>query len=152
MTTPNKDLQALLRKYWAGETSLEEEKAILEHFAGEDQVDEEDGDALYFQFLQDARTLSSDKDYTDQLPAGKSPARRLVMWSRVAAVAAMFIGLVWVGIHNYRESSRDTYQDPAAAWETTKAALALVSHKMQEGTKSLEPIQELDKLQIIRDN
>lgn len=146
-------MQELLRKYWAGESTLEEEKILLQHFGEEDlPMEDETADAIYFQFLQEARQMSTSRDYTKHLEQSPRPtARRIILWSRAAAVAAVFCGVVWTTFHYEHRPSRDTYEDPRVAWETTKAALAMVSNKMHEGTKSMESIQELDKLQIIRE-
>ena len=154
MTAPNKSIQELLRKYWAGESTLEEEQTLIQHFGDDDFPMEDDtADAIYFQFLQEARQMSTSRDYTKHLEQSPRPtARRISLWSRAAAIAAVFIGVVWATFHFQHKAAQDTYEDPMAAWETTKAALAVISIKMQEGTESMESIQELDKLQIIREN
>lgn len=133
--------QHLLNKYWAGETSLEEEQELRQLsaiIAKEDQEEE----AAYFQVLEDFRSLESTgpllSDVVEIQKMTKAPGRRIPFrfyWN-VAAAVLLAIGFAW-SIYQpiIPEKAQEIVleDDPEKAFEFAKQSLLLMSSKLNEG-------------------
>lgn len=152
------DIETLLNKYWEGDTTLEEERNLKAYFA------QPDIDKKWQHLAPLFKAFGEEK--TKQMPHVNG--RRVAMnatgnhWIRWAA-AAILIGLLatagtWA-FRNWQEQSRaemahaklnqDTFDDPQKAAEEIKAALALVSSKMNKGKrnafKGLKKMEKVEK-------
>ncbi|NUN99883.1 MAG: hypothetical protein HUU01_04630 [Saprospiraceae bacterium] len=145
------DYKKLIEKYFAGETTLEEEKLLKAYFREEDSV--EDGLKAYapmFRFFEaeQARVLPS--DFENRMPTQLTPpARRFRLVSiRMAAAAAIFLLVLLAGALVYREIgtvqesaapvatidwSKYEPKTPEEAIKITRAALLKVSNGMNRG-------------------
>ncbi len=161
------EIQALLKKYWAGETSLEEERKLTSFFQQEEQDLPEDWRALpaYFKGLADFsyQTPSSDFDLKlEQRLLDTQPKNRglVVHFQRWATVAAACICLTLGWWFWQQTSSVPTApqaidwqqyepETPEEAFQITRQALGFAAKHLEEGTAkaALEVIRfkELDK-------
>jgi hypothetical protein len=142
------NIEHILEKYWAGETSIEEERHLKAYFA-KGNVDERFRYAIpFFQTLREERAV--------QMTALVTPMRASSSWRRWAAAAALVGAMAIAGWHAIGEHrtqiaaqaklNTDTYEDPEKAAAEIKAALALVSSKINKGKKQMKKgLQKIDK-------
>lgn len=129
-------MEALLEKYWNGDTSLEEEAQLRAFFAQGDVPASLQSAASLFRYFQqeqqkklapsfDARVTKSIR----QRQGGK--IIRMVNLVNVARIAAGVLVIVAAGYLIRQEVSKmypeDTYSDPKVAFEETKKALMMIS-------------------------
>jgi hypothetical protein len=132
----SKHVEALLEKYWNGDTSLEEEAQLRAFFAQGDVPASLQSAASLFRYFQqeqqkklapsfDARVTKSIR----QRQGGK--IIRMVNLVNVARIAAGVLVIVAAGYLIRQEVSKmypeDTYSDPKVAFEETKKALMMIS-------------------------
>jgi hypothetical protein len=150
-------IQALLEKYWEGETTLEEEGILKAYFNQEEIAPELRYAIPYFQALRIEKAL--------QMQAPPLPLRKAnlqsAMWGRVAA-AVLVLMLSLSGWRAWQQQQaqqaalaaqeklyQDTYQNPEEAAREIKAALALVSSKINKGKhkarKGLDQMGRVEK-------
>lgn len=198
------DIQALLDRYWEGETTLDEERQLKAFFSAGNIPEAFQTLAPYFQALK--------AEHAVQLPGNRQPTpmRRPLRWFRFAAAAVIAV-LVTAGAFWWmREPAQstpqalapavlpkektprpeltpapepaanpvaeskipkkparkstirktrniapepapdDTYEDPEAALAEIKAALVLVSSKINKSKHTLEKgLQEVDHVDIL---
>lgn len=132
-------IEKLLEKYWKGETSVAEEKAIREHFRQHPDLSME---GQYFRKSNSNRAIA-------QLREFKHPGRiRKRIWISIAA--AVSIGLLSLPFVIQRETTRDQFaiKDSKEAYEITKKALLMVSEGLNEGrvyTRELTKFNEAEE-------
>jgi len=128
-----------LEKYWNAETSLEEEKKLLEEMTGSDTPE-----AGYFAMIAKARQekskLSPADIHTYAQPSTEhrvAIVRPLYRWIASAAAVLMF-AIAGIGLWNYSQQATqpmqmaETFDDPYEAYEEMREALAFVSSKMNK--------------------
>ncbi|MEZ4942023.1 MAG: hypothetical protein R3D58_14185 [Saprospiraceae bacterium] len=198
------NIQALLDRYWEGETTLDEERQLKAFFSAGNIPEAYQAFAPYFQALQ--------AEHAVQLPGNRQAVRmhRPLRWFRLAAAAVIAILLTagvfwWTGGPAQQEQQalapvmppkietpqpaltpslepaanpvaesqvpkkqtrkgtvrktrsvapepapEDTYEDPEAALAEIKAALALVSSKINRSKHTLEKgLQEVNHVDIL---
>ena len=138
------NIRKLLDKYWEGQSSVEEEIQLRDFFSGTDVPEDLKSYQPLFQFFQieKDKNLSGDFDQRliQQLKSSQKPkanVRRLPYYlMRVAAAALLLFSIYFVN----QQWTQDTY-DPVAeemtpeeVYAQTKAALLLVSAKLNKGT------------------
>jgi hypothetical protein len=129
----------LLEKYWNAETSLEEEKKLLEEMAGSNTPE-----AGYFAMIAKARQEKSKlipgdiPSYTNQSEARTvAIIHPLYRWIASAAAVLVF-AIASIGLWNYSQQTSqsvqmaETFDDPYEAYEEMREALAFVSSKMNK--------------------
>jgi len=135
----------VLKKYWEGESSLEEEEKLRSHLRSDDDCD-------FFQTLKDFSEIKLPDGFEAEImnsleEKATLPIRRKIRIWRYAAAAVLFLG---VGFTVFQRSqtvilNNDiVYDDPEEALEFTKQALMLFSTKMNEGMSYTYSIQEFD--------
>lgn len=165
-------IKELLDKYFEGETSLEEE-ALLEVYFGQSDIAEDlQKYQPLFQYLGEEKGIELSLGFEDRVMAQltneenmevvkpKQITRWNIPWTKMAAAVLLLIGSYTVYWQQQRvEPVAPTIDKFAAydamtekeAYERTKAALMLISNKMNKGAdkakKSLSTIKEAtDKL------
>ncbi|UYQ95143.1 hypothetical protein MKQ68_08540 [Chitinophaga horti] len=148
--------RALLAKYWACETSEQEEADLRNFFASHTDALPEDlrEAAPMFRYFHAAAGLELDMPQLDEsifVVQPVKPAAKVIRpfwqdWMKVAAILLMAFG-VGYSIHQYEEKSAsavalkmDTYQDPQKAFEETQRALKLIAKNMNKGTRQMEKL------------
>ncbi|MEM6632878.1 MAG: hypothetical protein AAF694_24620 [Bacteroidota bacterium] len=140
-----KHIQELLDKYWAGKSSVEEER-VLKQFFSEEEVPEEW--AIFqplFAYLDTSGRITPEKSFDP--PSGiVRPLYKRSSWRFIAIAATLFfvicIGYLLFPTQNRKDVPKntfvellpkDTYEDPEEAYEAAKEALLLLSSKMKAG-------------------
>lgn len=137
-----KSTQELLDKYWAAETTPEEEAQLRAAF---DQSDSSSF-AVYFRLLQ----AEAAKEMTSPL----NPVRqnRVIGIKRAMSIAASVLVLIAAGfliqrsmITEAQQATADSFEDPMEAYEETKQALLMISEKLNSSRELAE--EKLSKTQ-----
>jgi hypothetical protein len=162
-------IKILLDKYFEGETSLEEEALLETYFGQPDIATELQKYQPLFRYLEEEKTIDltvdleekvigqlTDKENIDGGDIKKKHIKRWIApWFKIAAAILLMIG----GYTIYLQQQRIEPVAPAIdkfaaydamteqeAYERTKAALMLISNKLNKGTsqakKSLSTIKE----------
>lgn len=131
-------IKQLLEKYWACETTLEEEQALRDYFQGQ-HVPETWGDtAELFRYFESEKNKSLNENFNDLVTnrIRQRQGGKVIQfgWPQMARVAAGILVVVVAGYFiraeirkSYPEEVVDTYSDPKLAFEETKKALRLIS-------------------------
>ncbi|MEO1514952.1 MAG: hypothetical protein AAFV95_08060 [Bacteroidota bacterium] len=151
-------IKALLEKYWAGESSLEEERQLKQYFSQADIAPELKPFQSVFQLFAQEASPSLDEDFDRRLEqrlhqqaktvrlstADKRPARFL--YRRIASAAAILLLAVatvwWVWPETAQKPAVASNVDwekyecpnPEDCLEQVQMALKLVSGKLNKGT------------------
>ncbi len=161
LNSGNTGIDNLLEKYWAGESSLEDEQ-ILHLYFNQNEVSPSHKELKpYFQYLRTERNITTDLTDEVLLKINKAPVKSKVIklsWYKILSVAASIalVLSVSLAVFQYQQLKKmelttlDTYQTPEEALEQTKAALAYLSARMNKGTdKALDGIIKTETLEII---
>lgn len=148
-----KNQSELVKKYWAGESTVEEEKHLLE--SNLDNLEEKD--QTHFRQLKDFSNMSLGADFgteiMDKIAQEETPVRRLnpnLIW-KVAAAVLLCLSMYF--LYQPLEQSKEEVQlaaleeDPEKAFELTKQALLLVSTKLNKAAKVDLPLDKFEKVQ-----
>lgn len=149
----------ILDKYWEGETSLQEEETLHKYFNSGKIADElKDVQPLFVYLQEEQATRLENPKFEEELlaqleetivrpiqPIQQNRRRRIIsLVSRAAAIVLLVIGSVAVyqqtNIPNTSGSEtaiqlEDLSEEERQAYEQTKAALAYLSSKLNQGTK-----------------
>lgn len=145
-------LQGLIDKFYAGETTEQEELKLKTLLEQEDLPQEFYADRAYFLVMQEASEEVLDDSFEDKLFAKfeqNRPAKSKKFWnytiSGVAAAMLIFLA-VWFGTDLLRPSQvYGTIEDPHLAFTETKRVLDEVSKKLNKG---IQPVKKtVDKLE-----
>jgi hypothetical protein len=133
-------LNALVAKYWKGETTLAEEKELREYFSTQDVPEELRETAMLFKYFQEEGKLQLaspkfDEQVINALPREKrkiDTRRWLYNSMRIAAGLLVFTVASYFVRDEIKKSSPqiivDTYDDPQLAFEEAKRALKMISN------------------------
>jgi hypothetical protein len=146
MTIEN--IQLLLEKYFAGESSLDEEKQLKQYFNQADVADELKRYKPLFQFFKEEKTVEMARPIV--LPYAIPHLKSRQWYWKVAAAA---IALLMVSVVSFKQLQKhsnpfflshknpnyvvlDEGDNPQKAFEQAQAALMLVSKKMRKGERA----------------
>jgi hypothetical protein len=144
------NMQNLLDKYFAGETTLREETILREYFNGNSVEKAHLRFKPLFQYLEKEQEQIVAIDFNEKVVAkieGKGKVLKMnVLRGRVLRIAAVFLILIsaWVVMKNTISAPEKTIderwaeveiKDTEEAFEATKAALLFASIKLNRGTK-----------------
>ena len=151
-------MNELLEKYWQGETTLEEEAQLREHFQQAEPPAHLRHVAALFQHYEARPQLG--KEFDRRIDAQLKEGNVISWWPTLLKVAAavmlLVVGALWLKSAYVLEEPAtapvaglpsDTYEDPEKAYEEAKQALLLVSSLMNEGTEHLGNLEEFDQAQ-----
>ncbi|AKP51488.1 hypothetical protein [Cyclobacterium amurskyense] len=129
MESKNKELW---KKYWEGETSLEEEKTL---FA---EVEEDKADSKIAEFFSGIQMIRSEKPSGIQLPL---PKQRFP-WQKLAAVMLVLLTVTacWWGYKEYEQ------QQQAEAYQQVVEAMGKIKLNLKKGTSQLESMEKIKYL------
>ncbi|MFT4762900.1 MAG: hypothetical protein ACI9XO_003940 [Paraglaciecola sp.] len=144
------NMQNLLDKYFAGETTLQEETVLREYFNGNQVEKAHLKFKPLFQYFEKEQAEGLENNFDKKVVAkigrkGKVLKMRSLR-NRVLRIAAVFLILVsaWLVMKNTILSPEKTMEqrwaqheikDPEKAFEATKAALLFASMKFNRGTR-----------------
>lgn len=161
------NIQKLLDKYWEGETSLDEEKILRDHFNHGKVSHEHEIFRDLFQYFEEQKDIKYEGEWTWQAPqssqiskvgTGGGKSGILTLARRVIAVAALLtlVFSVVVLVKNQTFKSKENsyvyeVEDPEEALQITLKALAMVSGKLDKGTSTMmNGMQNVEKANILR--
>ncbi len=139
-------IKILLDKYWDGKTSIEEENTLKKYFNSNKVADDLKPYKSLFNFYEDAQNeLPSSKLEESILESiGETKTRKLSPWKPFLRTAAAILLLAFGGLTIYNSTQNTDFkqavvydnqpEDARKALAEVKAALALVSNKMDKGT------------------
>jgi hypothetical protein len=152
-----KRIEALLEKYYLGETSTAEEGILREFFAAGDIPEHLAADAELFGFFRlqkDAGLPSSLQNRLENM-LEETPERSISVFTRwryywISGAAAVILILLALFLDTqikrnpFLQATGDTYEDPYIAYAEAKRVLYYVSDKMNTGRKPLQNIEKLE--------
>jgi len=153
----SKRIEQLLEKYWACETSVEEEQVLREYFA----VPANDGSmkelASMFRYFDQQRRKEMQDPALDAriheiVRPKRAKLRRLLHNSiRIAAGIVVLMVAVWFVRSEIRQTTPqelvDTYSDPELAFEETKKALLMISRSFGTAEEQAKKINLFNEAQ-----
>ena len=136
-------INALLEKYFEGETTIAEENELKKYFSS----------AVVAPHLQQYQSLfgyyASEKNQSfEQKLKLQSNKRSTITWISIAASVVVLLG---VGIYTFNNVSNDktnqelgTYDDPEEAFKETQKALAMLSNNVNVGIESIKYVENYE--------
>lgn len=149
------EIEEILNRYLAGESTLEEEAWLKEYFNRENLPAEHREMQELFRYLKDAGMESAPGfDVTANLNSliekewqkeTRSRFIRVLAWAgSVAALVVLTVG-IFQYLNKPQSSIKDTYKDPKLAYLETKRALMLISRTMNHHTSNLRYLTKVDE-------
>ena len=124
-------IEALLARYYTGETTLAEEEQLRELLLKVDGFEEE---KQFFLGLEVMKAMEPTARPHPRIDGG------VPLWQRIAAVIAVCGGLSWLLIDHQIK------KEEAMAYVQVMEAFDLIQENMQKGTASLKAIQDMKHL------
>jgi len=156
-----KEIRKILDRFYAGETTLEEERILQEYFSGASIPEELLPERDLFRSLEPAMnhvTVPENLNrkilgVIDQLEKKEARTRRISVYALSGLAAGLLVVIaLYTGYFKSGQSKRiasqeltDTYDNPADAYEEAKKTLAYVSSKLNTGTSELEYVKQVTK-------
>ena len=136
-------INALLEKYFEGETTIAEENELKKYFSSAGVAPH----VQQYQPLFGYYTSETKQNFEPKLVL-QSNKNRKMSW---LAVAASLVVLLGVGIYTFNNVSNDktnkelgTYNDPEEAFRATQKALAMLSNHVNVGIESIQYIENYE--------
>lgn len=141
-------IDELLEKFWAGETSDEQEEILRNYFCSGNTIEKryQDAAAYFISLKSEKERLCLPADFElelmNKIQGGGSSRFLPGSFYRMAASIALVIGVAAAMFYWFNEESAqpiatqeygDTYEDPRQAYEEVKRALMMVSTSMNAG-------------------
>lgn len=129
-------IEALLEKYFEGETTLQDEQQLRTYFLSEGVAPHLKQYTEIFTFFEASRREQMTEKHN-------SNQKRPLTWLSVASIVA----LLGVGIFAFFNQKEDlgTYDDPEIAFRETQKALMLLSDNVNKGVNSVEYVAEYEE-------
>src|SRR5690554_5942893 len=121
-------IEALLAKYYEGESSLAEEKELRKLLLKVPGFQEEK------QFFLGLEVLKALEPAERPVPQTKG---HINLWLKIAAVITLFLGLSYLFVDHQSK------KEEALAYAQVMEAFSLIQENMEKGTASLEAIQDM---------
>jgi hypothetical protein len=153
-------IEKILEKFYQGDTSLEEERLLREHFLRDEVA--ANMQELKWQFLHNEEenreslpdSFDDDVVRAIQLRERKQKVSRRTMIFYVSGVAATVLLMISIFFHFNPVVTPAVAGDPDAAFEEASKVLFFVSEKLNQGTEPIAKIdhfgQGMDNLQSIK--
>jgi len=156
-----KEIRKILGRFYAGETTLEEERILQEYFSSASIPEELLTERDLFRSLEPAGNHVAVPEslnkkilgVIDQLEKKEVRTRRISVFALSGLAAGLLVVIaLYTGYFKSGQSKRiasqeltDTYDNPADAYEEAKKTLAYVSTKLNTGTSELEYVKKVTK-------
>lgn len=132
-------MEALLEKYFEGETSIAEENELKNYFSSPDVAPHLEQYKPLFGYFAEAKKENFEKD----LPLISK--KKKMAWLSIAASIAVLLGVGTYVYFNTNEvkgnNELGTYENPKEALEATQKALAMLSNNVNVGVEGMQYIQ-----------
>ena len=137
-------IEALLDKYFEGETTLAQERELQQYFTSPDVAQHLEQYRSMFGFF----AKEKEQRFDGTLPV-EPRKRKVVAWLSVAASVAVLLGIGTFAYQNLNSQSTDedlgTYDNPELAMKETQKALDLLSGHFNKGVESVSYINEYEQ-------
>ena len=168
-------IEELLKKYWACETSLEEERQLHEYFRSSVIPDSLKEAAVLFRYFDEQRRKETGATFDETLiskvqqasvrqsaspkQGGSVKKGKVVSFfnysMRIAAGVAVLLAAIYLVRQELRSDKNvteagefaDTYDDPKEAYEETKKALMMISKGFGRAEQQAKKINMLNEAQ-----
>ena len=141
-------VEALLEKYFDGETSIAEEKELQEYFSTQQVAPHLEKYTALFNHFAVAKEQHFEQEIS-LLKIQKDENRnhkRNLSWISIAASVVVLMGIGTYVFYNSEpvNNSKDlgTYDDPEVAFKETQKALSLLSKNVNVGIESVKYVEE----------
>jgi hypothetical protein len=132
-------MEALLEKYFEGETSIAEENELKNYFSSLNVATHLEQYKPLFGYYSEAKKENFEKE----LPL--IPKKIKTAWLSIAASIAVLLGVgayTYFNVNEVKENKElGTYDDPKEALEATQKALAMLSNHVNTGVEGIQYIQ-----------
>lgn len=152
------NIESLKEKFWKGETSLEEERLLREHFKSNGK--DPDGEDVYFSLLGKDKESSLGANFDQEIMRqieNDRPVRQLNPW--FLRIAAAVVLLATITLFRYFRGEEIAVQteiaettapeisdaEVAQAYEQTREALLLISSKLNKGQQPAMLLGKFDQ-------
>jgi uncharacterized protein HemX len=133
------EMEALLEKYFEGETSIAEEKELKDYFSSPNVAPHLEQYRPLFGYF----TKAKEDTFTQKVSLYSKKQKNI--WLLVAASVVVVLG---IGFYSYFNANQvnvnkelGTYDDPKEALEATQKALAMLSSNVNVGIEGVQYIQ-----------
>ncbi len=146
------ELNRLLKRYYEGESTEEDEMLLRAFFSGSDIPEGYEPEQAIFSYFMDSAEIPEPsasflenimKD--DQSGIRLSTRKFVFTFTGIAAAILIIIGS-WFFFRN--NEILDTYSDPNLAYAETMKVLVEVSSKLNQGTRALEPVSKMNDIPV----
>jgi hypothetical protein len=132
-------IEALLEKYFGGETSVAEENELKDYFSSPNVAEHLEQYRPLFGYFAEAKK----QKLTHQVSL--TSKKRKVTWLSIAASIVMMMGIgmyTYFNVNTVKENQElGTYDDPEEALEATQKALAMLSDNVNVGIEGVQYLQ-----------
>ncbi len=132
-------IEALLEKYFEGQTSIEQENQLRDYFLSAELPPHLLQYKSIFKYFDSARIEKSDKPMYFQVTKSKNSTFK---WLSIAAIFLVLLAISIPYLLNQEEAVAENVESPEMAFQQTQKALALLSRKVNTGVKSVDYIGE----------
>lgn len=147
-----KQVKQLLEQYYEGETSLQEEKALVQFFQSDEVPEELKIDQAQFLFYEAAQKETTHNNYTYASQVSKGVLLRPKFLRIAIGIAASF--LLISGSFYFLKQQGDASNTLTAeeliqskqAYAETRKALLLISEKLNKGANELNKISKFNEV------
>ncbi len=162
-------IKEIIRKFWLGETSLEEENTLKKYFLYNQNPPEEFQTAAdYFAAIEADNRMELSDDFDQEMmgkiiamekKSGNIQSSRKWIPYLIAASIALLVGITIINKLQdtdnpinvepvaVTEEFIDTYDDPETAYENVRAALMMVSSNLNEGVSYTSELNKFEQAQ-----
>jgi hypothetical protein len=135
----HEEIKTLLEKYWAAETTLEEEKRIAAYFRGGEVDPALEAYRAFFDYIVEEAAVVAPEGFEERmlerLGAGVTVRRLRVGYAAAAAIMVFVASVALVVRMSGEREIKDTYDDPEKALAAVQRALMIASEHINEGEK-----------------
>lgn len=147
-------LEALIKKYWDCETTLEEEDRLREWFRTHEVPERFNDTAKLFGYFDEQKQKATGQQFDAQLAkvlGAKPKGKPVSLWQTTLRIAAG-IAVVVAAVFFIREEFKKTHdlatiEDPQKALEETKKALMMISRGFNQAEQEAKKINVLNEAQ-----
>ena len=132
-------MEALLEKYFEGETSIAEENELKNYFSSSNVASHLEQYKPLFGYFVEAKNEKFEKNISF------ISKKKKMAWLSIAATIVVMIGIgtyTFLNVNDVKENKElGTYEDPKEALEATQKALAMLSNNVNTGIEGMQYIK-----------
>ncbi len=149
------ELERLLQKYYSGESTVEEERALSVFFNSDNVPDGyETEKAIFSYYISSIQVPEPSTDLEQRIISGIDEAqkksgkfKRYILPSLSVAAGIMILAGTWF-FFSRQNDLQDTFTDPQIAYAETMKILLGVSNQMNKAERALQPVSVMTELPL----